>query len=255
MRGYIVETALGILALDESKRIVDRELYPKNAEKVAEAISVLQEGKITQELTYIVRRMGISGYDELIFESDTIASSVGRELKVKVQVETPSSAGLEIRGKLAELAVEYGFVSKPEEWTAFASQITLIQAQHKMRAESERPDLMMAQAVNAVDELDKSTNLFVSRVREWYGLHFPEMDYIVKDHELYLKIVANIGSREGMREEALKNLGADEASSKRLEEASKRSTGGEVAGAPGSDSPGWSGAHFGTGGFDAESGG
>ncbi len=229
MRAYIVETALGILALDESKRIVDRELYTKSPEKVAESISALQNGKITQELTYIVRRMGISGYDELVFESDAIASSVGKELKAKVQVETPSPAGLEIRSRLGNLAVEYGFVTKPEDWTSFTAQVTLIQAQRKMRAESERPDLMMAQAVNAVDELDKSINLFVSRVREWYGLHFPEMDYIVKDHELYLRIVANIGSREGMKEDTLKRLGVDETSSKRLEETSKRSTGGEVA--------------------------
>lgn len=229
MRGYIVETALGILALDESKRIVDRELYPKGPEKVAESISALQEGKITQELTYIVRRMGISGYDELVFESDNIASSVGRELKTKVLVETPSVAGLEVRGRLGDLAVEYGFVAKPEEWTAFTSQITLLQAQSKMRAESERPDLMMAQAVNAVDELDKSTNLFVSRVREWYGLHFPEMDYLVKDHELYLKIVAKIQSRDKISEEALKTLGVDQDTAKHLEEISKRSTGGEVA--------------------------
>ncbi len=229
MRAYVVETALGILALDESKKIVDRELYTKSPEKVAEAVSALQEGKITQELTYIVRRLGLSGYTELVFESDVIASSVGKELKANVMVETPSAAGLEVRDKLRELAVQYGFVKTPEEWTSFTSQITLIQAEHKIRAESERPDLMMAQAVNSVDELDKSINLFVSRIREWYGLHFPEMDHLVKDHELYLKIVVNIQSRSRMTEGALKTLGVDEGTAKKLEEMSHRSVGGEVA--------------------------
>ncbi len=229
MRAYIVETALGILALDDSKRIVDRELYEKNPEKVADTITMLQEGKISLALTNLIQHLQNSGYDQFVFESDGIASSVGREFKVNVLVETPSIAGQEVRGRLAQIAVEVGFVADPSEWSSYISHVTLTQAQRKMRTESERPDLMMAQAVNAVDELDKSINLFVSRIREWYGLHFPEMDHLVKDHELYLRIVASIKSRNTMTEDSLKHLGVDEGTAKRLEEVSKRSVGGKVA--------------------------
>jgi len=41
------------------------------------------------------------------------------------------------------------------------------------------------QAVRAMDDIDKTINLFSERLREWYSIHFPELDKLIEDHEEY----------------------------------------------------------------------
>ena len=45
---------------------------------------------------------------------------------------------------------------------------------------SESPDLHIIQAINTLDETDKIINALSSRLREWYGLHFPELDNVIE---------------------------------------------------------------------------
>ena len=51
----------------------------------------------------------------------------------------------------------------------------------KIREAAAHPDLQIVQSINSVDELDKISNLMAMRVREWYGLHFPELDALAPD--------------------------------------------------------------------------
>jgi len=46
----------------------------------------------------------------------------------------------------------------------------------------------------------------VGLVREWYSTHFPELDRLVLDHELYLKLVLSLGNREQFTSTALKDI-------------------------------------------------
>ncbi|MCD6591875.1 MAG: C/D box methylation guide ribonucleoprotein complex aNOP56 subunit, partial [Thaumarchaeota archaeon] len=54
--------------------------------------------------------------------------------------------------------------------------------------------------------LDKQINMFYTRCREWYGLHFPELAEIVDDLEDYMRIVAEFGSRKNFDEERLREI-------------------------------------------------
>gem|GEM_PF-3971715 len=43
-------------------------------------------------------------------------------------------------------------------------------------------DRYIIQAIEALDDLDAVYNLLVERLREWYGLHFPETNQLVHGH-------------------------------------------------------------------------
>lgn len=58
----------------------------------------------------------------------------------------------------------------------------------------------------AIEELDKSINVFVERLREIYGMHFPEMDRIVSDHQRFAEIIEKYGSREKIEDPDLKQF-------------------------------------------------
>lgn len=60
-------------------------------------------------------------------------------------------------------------------------------------------DALIIQAVSAMDEVDKTVNVLSERLREWYSLHFPELDRAIKDHKDYAKI-AFVGDRMQIEE-------------------------------------------------------
>jgi nucleolar protein 56 len=56
-----------------------------------------------------------------------------------------------------------------EKLREFAIQLS----SSKVTEVSQSPDLHLIQAINTLDETDKIINSLSSRLREWYGLHFP----------------------------------------------------------------------------------
>src|SRR6185295_19199584 len=49
----------------------------------------------------------------------------------------------------------------------------------RVQEASEQLDLHISQSINALDEIDKILNTVGTRMREWYGLHFPELDNLL----------------------------------------------------------------------------
>lgn len=52
-------------------------------------------------------------------------------------------------------------------------------------------DQILIQAVGCLDDIDEASNKLIERQREWYSLHFPELDHIVKKHEIYANFVSS----------------------------------------------------------------
>lgn len=46
-----------------------------------------------------------------------------------------------------------------------------------------------------MDDLDKETNNYIMRCKEWYGWHFPELAKIVQDNIAFCKTVQKIGEK------------------------------------------------------------
>ena len=60
----------------------------------------------------------------------------------------------------------------------------------KIQEASEQLDLHISQAINGLDEIDKILNTVGTRMREWYGLHFPELDNLLQNIVTYAQIVS-----------------------------------------------------------------
>ena len=86
----------------------------------------------------------------------------------------------------------------------------------------------MAQAVNTLDELDEIINTISTRIREWYGLHFPELDYTLQNIITYAAIVKNAGPRENITSELLAQLEVPEKKIELIKQAILKSQGGNL---------------------------
>ncbi len=93
---------------------------------------------------------------------------------------------------------------------------------------SQKLDLHVIQSINALDELDKIINVIGARMREWYGLHFPELDHLIQNISTYAHIVRIAGQRENIGLDLLTNLGIEERRSEFIVDAARRSKGGDI---------------------------
>ena len=98
----------------------------------------------------------------------------------------------------------------------------------KVKTTSEQLDLHIIQAINALDELDKIINTIGTRMREWYGLHFPELDHLIQNIVTYAEIIRIAGCRTNLTKDILEKLGFDERRSEIIYDASRRSRGGDI---------------------------
>jgi len=219
----IVESIVGILGVDAKNRVVDKELFPKNSEKIAEKIARIESGSVVEEVERLVQRLR-KNYKRFLFESEALATNVGRSLKVKVKVAKPSEAGEYVRSNLGAVAAVVNFVERPEEVFSLMREVSTLLTRLRVKEAAAKRDQTVIQLINAIDELDKTANLLAGRMREWYGLHFPELARLV-DSDTYAKLVTELGSRENFDLESVEKLGLTGEKGRRLAEAASLSLG------------------------------
>ncbi|RLE97946.1 MAG: C/D box methylation guide ribonucleoprotein complex aNOP56 subunit, partial [Thermoprotei archaeon] len=185
----------------------------------------LEEGRVPQTLLSLIGE--VAELDSLVVEDADLGKSLAQVFKGEVIVKPNNDVVKAFREKLLEYLEKLG-VSE-EEYRRLLYELSLHLTRRKVRKAAEKRDLFVAQAISALDDVNKTLNLFASRIREWYSLHFPEMDDLVDEHEDYIRIVSKIGHRSKMSVDALVSLGIDEKLARRIVEAAKTSMGADMA--------------------------
>ncbi len=85
-----------------------------------------------------------------------------------------------LRGKiegedLRDLAVKYGFVPSREEYDRMLHELNIGLAK-KQIAQAVTPDRQIIAAVEAIDDIDATSNILAERLKEWYMLNFGETE-------------------------------------------------------------------------------
>jgi nucleolar protein 56 len=203
MKAFIVQFPFGVVACDEHNNLVGKVLFPKKLQVAAKTIMEIEAGKISDEISTLITQLQNAGYDNYVFENSGLAGEAQAKLNVKVEVSKPSAAGDFLRSHVDQVAVETGFVKDAEQLRVWNHDVSMEIAKLRIKGAVEKRDLVVAQAIQTLDDLDRTVNLFMGRLREWYGVHFPELDRLVEKHETYARLVLNLGNRENFTLEAL----------------------------------------------------
>jgi len=70
----------------------------------------------------------------------------------------------------------------------------------------ERRDKLVIQSVSALSDLEKILNIMSERLREWYGLHYPELE--IRDHEKFIGKIIEYGDRKNF-EKFVRSMGME----------------------------------------------
>jgi nucleolar protein 56 len=195
MRAYIVTTFIGSFALDENSKVISFRPFPKDPAKAAEKLK-RSEMEVIDEEKQLTTEIWKRGYKDFIY-------AVRKEGIHRA--EPGNAAETFVKENLRKLATIHKFVREQSELNQFLTRVNIEITKVKIKRAIGRDSLIM-QAIGATDEIDKSVNILIERLREWYGLHFPEMDRIIANHEAFAKIVANYGTRENIEDEQVKEV-------------------------------------------------
>ena len=186
----------------------------------------MQNGIVIPELEGLINEITQQEYDEIVVEDPKLV----RALKnITVTAESPSIAGRVLRSKLLVFMHEFEQWKTDEEVFQFIQKINIQLTRKKIKEISEKKDQFIAQAIEAVDDCDRALNVFASRIREWYGLHFPELDKKLSSHTSYVKIVEKLGIRDQVLAQNLQEaIGFAPEKAKEIEDLAKKSMGASI---------------------------
>jgi nucleolar protein 56 len=227
-RAHVVETLIGVFGVSEGGEIVERTLYPSDPKQIVAALERQSNGEVTKEVSETVDKLIQRGFKSFTFSGRVLAETVRRSKGVRTFVESASSVADSVRGDLERLAVEYGVAEDASHFHGISREVSTLMAMRGVqRAQSERGAIIV-QAVPLLNEVDKSLNVLSSKLREWYGLHFPEMGRRIPDHRDYARIVMAVGDRGGLDLKAFEGMNIPERDAKALISAARDSMGANL---------------------------
>jgi len=228
MKATIVQCIIGVFGFGEKDQLLDKILFPKDPARIAGKLEEIDVGKVIDEAAMLVEKLQAKGYTEFAFASSDMARNAHEKLEIKTVADTLSRAGDTLRRNLEEIAVEVGFVKHDAEFRELTHQVSMELAKRHVKKAVEKRDLIVAQAILTIDDLDKTVNLFMSRIREWYGLHFPELSRLAEKHETYARLIENLGQRENFTLENLEKGGLPKTKAMHIAKAALASMGADL---------------------------
>lgn len=211
---------LGLAAFDENNRLI----VSKKFDNPIRSYRLLKSGENSLELKELIER--IRSFDYILVNDANMAfvlQQSGLNSHVMPQEEQNNIQNTKpayiVQSKLAMNEIE-----ATQALRNFAIEFSSV----RVKEASEKLDLHIIQSVNALDELDKIINVVGARMREWYGLHFPELDNLIQSLIAYAEIVTKAGLRENITRQIIENAGMHDRKAEIILDAAKRSKGGDI---------------------------
>jgi len=183
---YLSLTAFGVFVLDDEGKVTSKHVFYPDSDVAASNLMAINNEESTDFLKSVVDNL--QG-EEVIVEDPMFARALSQIKDFKVRVET-GAAPRWFRDSQDDFLIKEGIVSSPVDISTFRRDVSISLAKSKISAASEEKDLLVKNAIDAVDEIDKSINLLVMRLREWYSLHHPSLSRMIEDQEQFARILS-----------------------------------------------------------------
>ncbi len=157
MKVHLYKNVLGVFALTGDE-VIAFEPFPRNAEEIAKRL----EGNAPEE--------------------DLILKSIEYDEIGEISAPPELDMLLDASG------------TTKEEYYALLKEVTFILSKKDISTLSR--DMLIIQAIEAQDDAEEALNILSERIREWYSLHFPELDSKVEGHPEFVELVKKYGNRD-----------------------------------------------------------
>jgi len=171
-----------------------------------------------------VKRKGISR----LKVSSIPAKEKMEEFGIETSIMTDDERD-ELDSKSSEIMAKAGLAGDAGGALETARARAIAAAEKEVSEASSKEDLHLVNAIQALDELDRFLNIMTERTMEWYGLHFPELQDILRDNLALAKLVIEIGTRGTFDKETLEKQGFGDKKAEAIALAAEKSKGGTIS--------------------------
>jgi nucleolar protein 56 len=223
LKKFLIVIELGLVLLDEMKLPVGK--FPFSKEERAKRFLDASSGSMSSSEKEWLKENLKQG--DVIVADPAILHGLKDLPSVELQpISDPEQRDL--RKSQISLLVQSGLSGTAEEAEEGIRDVSVELSSLRIKELSSNPDLQAMESVQALDEVDKTANILSSRLREWYGLHFPELVSMVDDNISLTKLILNFKSRDSYEADLLEQMGYSKAKSKAIETAAKDSRGANL---------------------------
>ncbi len=205
MRAYIIDTLTGIFAVDENTgSLLSYRDFGGEAQNIIEFYSRLDKGALGKEYIKLLSELKNSGFREFIFDNENLRIATSEQLEEKTHVDQTSLEFKNFRLNLIQKLRNIGLEIKEEELTQKYKVVNNELIRKKVKEAGEKKDKRVIQIIETLDFIKPTISKFSNRLKEWYGLHFPEItDRFIEEEVLLAKLVFEIGHKKHYSKERL----------------------------------------------------
>ena len=228
MKTYLIESPAGLFLIDKTGKIVDKALFPRNPKDAAQVFGEIRNGTLPSEYQDFAKRLSEHEIERITVDNEAVARLARKLGTFNVELNESDPAINRYRSRLSGMLVRLQIIDSKEDYEKLVREVSLELAKTAIGEAATRRDLFAVQTVRTIEDLDKVLNLLAGRIREWYGLHFPELDRLIEKHDSYIRLVQNLGTRDNFTEQALIEQGIPADRAQRIAEAAQKSAGAEL---------------------------
>ena len=189
MNGFLVLSSSEFFCLDGDFSTLGQLKLGDSIGEVSLTLDRIRRGLKDERIFDFIREMKKKGIQQFFVEDTSLASEFARIYDVKVLPYEDLSVWRRMRQEFS------GFRFTKQNRQEL-HDIAVELSRRAIREVSQQGDQLVIQAMSSLDDVEKIQNLIISRLREWYGLHFPEASHKIEDAQSLARIVSEGGHRE-----------------------------------------------------------
>jgi len=197
MRCFIIDTLMGIYATDDGGNFLNYINFLSDIQKSVDFYKSLNSEMLSEEYSNFLNELKNTGFDDFIFDNKKLKELTTQILGYTTSLEKYSLEFKNFRFNLSDQLTKIGITKTQDEILFYFKKVEEQLIKDKVSQFGSKGDVEVVQIIETLDILKKSISLFSSRLREWYGLHFPELtDKFIEENILIAKLVTILGKRD-----------------------------------------------------------
>jgi len=195
MKVFVATSIIGVFAFDEKGTMVHYNLFPPRPELIAERLEKVKNGDLIPEEETLLNDLIKSGYKQVAWDKKIDFPGI------TCMYEPDNLGAKTLQRDFRRLALDLRWVESQQELNQLMTTVNIMLTKKELR--KPKKDRILMHAVGVVDELDRTINTLSERMREWYGLYYPEATRLINTHDQLARIICEEGEREKIKHKNL----------------------------------------------------
>lgn len=193
MDGFLVFGVSSLYFINEQFSLQAEKALGKTTEEMVQVFDHIRRGIEDPVVADFLQILQTKGIERVFVEAKAVADELSSLYGMTVQQYEDVQVWRQVRQEFLEPRLT-------KEKPRILHNVAVGLSRQAIREASEQSDQLVIQAMSSLDDVEKVQNLMASRLREWYGLHFPEAAHAIDNALTLSRIVSKAGHREKIAE-------------------------------------------------------